>query len=148
MASNPKAKQIYVRWTQDDKHGGLMIALGTLEYLGISNADLEVGEITYQVGSAQIERQLYPGGPVVTYTRPQQTIKRVMGGSVSTSKAGHPMILEGSSGGRDTIRVTGSKRAFAKWLKSKVNMNALGETVVLKNWNRTTYAVLHEAVAL
>lgn len=142
MAANPKSKQIYVRWQEGNEKGGLHITLGTLEYLGIKPEDLQVGEISYSLGPVAVSRKLYPGGPSLNYNIPEQTVTRVMGGQCSTAKAGHPMILEGSSGGRDTIRVTGSRRAFAKWLKSKANLGVIGETVVLKNYNKTTYAVL------
>lgn len=155
MAPDPKSRQVIIHWEQTDGSGAgletgtgsLQVAIGTLEFLGINADDIVIGEISYEVGQLEVSRQLYPDGPVATYTRPAQTIKRLSGSSVSTAKAGKPMFLETGDGTTDTIRVTGNRRLFAKWLKSKVNVGALGTTLVLKNYNKTTYAVLHEAPA-
>lgn len=144
MVATAKAREVYVPWEYQGEKGGLRISLGTLEFLGIGGDDISITEIEFSVGTRQITRDLYPGGPALTYTRPGQIIKRMIGGRVSTAKGGSPMFLEVSDGTTDTIRVTGSKRAFARWLKSKVNIDGINETIVLKNYNKTTYSVLRE----
>lgn len=121
------------------------MAQGTLKWLGLKASDLDVGETTFTVDEKKIKRPLYPGGPEVEYTRPAQTITRVLGAAPSTAKSGDQMTLS-EHDAVETIRVTGSKRLFAKWLKSKVSTGIGTDTLVLKNKKGSTYAVLREGL--
>lgn len=119
MAGEVQARILTLPWSQNGKRGTFKAALGTVEFLGIPLTAGELGEVSYPVGAKTISRRMYPGGPVLTYNRPAQTIRRVVGGGVSTARSSSKLILRANNT-TDTVYYTGPLADFCDWLRPRM----------------------------
>ncbi len=143
MAQVWQQRIVTIPWTYGASRGTVKMALGTVDFLSLPLNATEVAQVSYGVPTKSVSREMYPGGPLLTYSRPGQTITRTVGGNVSTAKTNNRIVLDAGNDGQDTIYVSGDRRAFVQWLKQHASM-AEG-TIEVKTSRGVTLAVLAPA---
>lgn len=123
MPTNPNARLVVIPWEYNGKNHAFTMALGTAKALGIDLTDGTLGVVSVPVGGKSITRQLYPGGPTVSYDRAAGnrdiTVGPQKGGAKTNKKF---RLVQGST--QDTIYFSGSQARALAWLLANSNVGS------------------------
>lgn len=123
MPTNPNARMVVIPWEHNGKNHAFTMALGTAKALGIDLTDGTLGVVSVPVGAKNITRQLYPGGPTVSYERSAGnrdiTVGPQKGGAKTNKKF---RLVQGNTS--DTIYFSGSQARALAWLIANSNVGS------------------------